>query len=615
MTAGMRWSSTRRSLRTLGLAIALAWRTAAGRLTVLALVSLLSSIVPVATAWLTKLVIDQIAAGEFDIVWLTTALASLGMVPIVLRGWGRYLQNDLDRQTRLLAKERVYDAVNRLPGISRFEDPVFLDKLRMAGHSGGSAPGHIVRSGLDIFGGALLVGGFLGSLIALSPVMALVIALGAVTTLAGEIALSRRRASTTLKISPMQRRELFYSTLLAGVEAAKEIRLFGIGGFLKDRMLAEVRRADAEQRATDRRELFLQSSLGTVSAVAVGAGLIWSIIGAGNGHMSAGDIAMFIASVAGVQGSLGGLTTQVAFIHQQTLYFQQLSDIEENDPDLPVPARTGTLAPLRHGIVFHDVWFRYSLDHPWTLRGVTFEIPAGKTVGLVGRNGSGKSTLVKLLCRFYEVERGGIYWDGIDIRDIDPVQLRQRMGAVFQDFMSYDLPAFENIGIGHMPYMGDRPRLEAAAQRAKIHEDLLALPRGYETPLTRLFIDGENLEKNGADQERGVFLSGGQWQRIALARGALQVEKDLLILDEPSSGLDAQAEYEIHKQLSEYRRGRAGLLISHRLSALRDADSLVVLEEGRIVEEGPHPDLMLAGGIYAGLFRTQAAGYLDGGAR
>jgi ATP-binding cassette subfamily B protein len=252
------------------------------------------------------------------------------------------------------------------------------------------------------------------------------------------------------------------------------------------------------------------------------------------------------------------------------------------------------------------VWFRYSPEHPWVLRGVDLEIPAGSSVGLVGLNGAGKSTVVKLLCRFYDPSRGSVTWDGVDLRELDPVDLRARIGAVFQDYMEYDLSAAENIAVADLPVLDERGRIEAAARDAGLHAALSALPRGYDTLLTRLFFDDDGEQ---ADPASGVVLSGGQWQRMAVARGFLRADRDLLILDEPSAGLDAEAEHDLHVRLMELRRGRTSLLISHRLGAVRAADLIVVLADGRITERGSHDDLVGGGGDYARLFALQARGY------
>jgi ATP-binding cassette subfamily B protein len=228
----------------------------------------------------------------------------------------------------------------------------------------------------------------------------------------------------------------------------------------------------------------------------------------------------------------------------------------------------------------------------------------------VGLNGAGKSTLIKLLCRFYDPSRGSIRWDGVDLREVPPAELRRRMGVLFQDYMCYDLTAAENIAMGEIEALHDRPRIEGAARLAGVHDVVRALPRGYDTMLSRIFFH----EEEEAADEAGVVLSGGQWQRLALARTLLREGRDLLVLDEPSAGLDARAEHEIHTRLARHRAGRTSLLVSHRLGAVRAADLIVVLRDGEIAERGTHDELMAAGGGYAELFDLQARDYLAGAA-
>jgi ATP-binding cassette, subfamily B, bacterial len=226
-------------------------------------------------------------------------------------------------------------------------------------------------------------------------------------------------------------------------------------------------------------------------------------------------------------------------------------------------------------------------------------------VALIGLNGAGKTSVVKLLCRMYDPERGGIYWDGVDIRDLSPDDLRARIGTAFQDYMTYDLTAAENIGMGDLGRLDDLPAIRHAAAQAGIDGSLSGLPRGYDTMLSRAFFGLKDKE----DPETGVVLSGGQWQRVAVARGLMRADRDLLILDEPSSGLDAEAEHAIHRQLTAIREGRTSLLISHRLGSVRDADIILVLAGGQIAERGSHQELMAARGEYCRLFRLQASGY------
>ncbi|NUR26055.1 MAG: ABC transporter ATP-binding protein, partial [Catenulispora sp.] len=355
------------------------------------------------------------------------------------------------------------------------------------------------------------------------------------------------------------------------------------------------------QRRTERREVAVQSGLSTASAAIAGGALIWAALGARDGRLTLGDLSILVAAVANVQSALQALVSALAGLREQGLLAGAFVAVLRTEPDLPVAADPRPVTTLKRGIEIRDVWFRYSDAHPWVLRGVDLTIPAGATTALVGVNGSGKSTLVKLLCRLYDPTKGAILWDGTDLRDLDPAELRARIGAVFQDFMAYDLTASENIAMGDVTALGDEGRVHDAARRAGVDGVIRALPRGYDTMLTRTFVDD--------DGEEGTVLSGGQWQRLALARGLLRTGRDVMILDEPSSGLDPEAEQEMHAALRAARLGRANLLISHRLSAVRDADVIIVLDGGRIVETGDHTGLLAADGKYAGLFRLQAAGY------
>jgi ATP-binding cassette subfamily B protein len=449
--------------------------------------------------------------------------------------------------------------------------------------------------------GGLTLLGFVGALLAVSPLMTALVLAAALPALGAQVSLSRRRARTLWEIQPHHRREFFYGQLLGSVAAAKEIRLFGLGGFLRGRLLEERGTSNAAMRRADARELSVQSGLSAAGAALAGAGLVIVVLAARRGELTPGDVAMFLSAVAGVQSAVNGVVHATAQAHQHVAAFGHFVAVVDGDPDLPIAASPVALPPLRHGIELRDVWFRYGDTHPWVLRGVSLFIPCGQSVALVGLNGAGKSTLVKLLCRLYDPTRGLITWDGVDLRDVEPAHLRRRVSAVFQDHMNYDLTAAENIAVGDLTALGDQARLHAAAARAGVDTVIAALPSGYDTPLTRMF----------DTEDTTVVLSGGQWQRIALARAFVRDGRDLMILDEPSSGLDPEAEHELHATIREHRAGATSLLISHRLNAVREADRIAVLDQGQIRESGDHLSLLASGGAYAHLFALQAEGYVD----
>ncbi|WP_281176415.1 ABC transporter ATP-binding protein [Pseudonocardia acaciae] len=605
-----RWAEAGLTLsRTAREAVRLAWSAAPVAVVGTGLLALGTAALPVLVAWLTKLVVDALTgtapASLERLLWLAGGLVVAGLLLALLPRVSTFVSQEAARAIALRSQELLYRAVDGFHGLARFEDPVFLDRMRIGKQSAAQAPKAVVDAGISLAGGTVTAVGFLGSLVIIRPALAVVVLAAAIPALVAQLRLSRERAGMMWTIGPAERREFFFGTLLTDVQAAKEIRLFGAGRFLRERMLTERRTADAARRRQDLRDLFTQGGLALLSAGVAGGGLVWAIVQAHQGTITAGDVTMLVAAVAGVQSALTQLTVALAGTYQQLLMFEHYVAVARAEPDLSVAATPVAAPPLRRGIELRDVWFRYSERHPWVLRGVDLFVPAGQATALVGRNGAGKSTVIKLLCRLYDPSRGAILWDGVDLREMDIAALRRRLGAVFQDFMHYDLTATENVALGDTDLLADRERVVAAARLAGIHDTLAALPHGYDTMLSRMYVS----ERDKEDPETGVVLSGGQWQRLALARAFLRDQRDLLILDEPSSGLDAVAEHEVHTTLREHRSGRTSILISHRLGAVRDADQIVVLDGGRIVERGGHGELMKARGRYAELFELQAAGY------
>lgn len=587
-------------------AAGMVWRSAPVHVLGYLAVTLVGAAAPVAVAWLTKGVLDGLANRQTNVLLgLAVTIAVVTTAAAAATQAAQYLRAEVDRRTAVHAKDELFAAVTRFTGLARFESPAFLDRMRLAQQSAAN-PGRLVDTATSAARSAVTVAGFVGSLVLINPTFTVLVLLSAVPALLIELRLSRQRVAMLWRIGPAERRELFFAHLMSTADAAKEIRLFDLGAFLRLRMLTELRAANAARRRVDRREFFVQASLSGASVSVAGAGLVWTILAAGRGQLSVGDVSMFVAAVAGVQAALNVMVSAGVMAYEQLLTFHHHVTIVTSGPDLPAPRHHGSLPELRRGVELRDVWFRYSDAHPWVLRGVDLFIPHGRTVALVGRNGGGKSTLVKLLCRFYDPTRGSILWDGVDIRDVAPETLRARVGAAFQDFVAYELTASENIAVGDLVAAEDQARVERAAQESGVHDTIAALPHGYRTLLSREFApDPEGEEADG------VLLSGGQWQRVALARAFLRRDRDLMILDEPSAGLDPEAEYEVHSQLATLRSGRTSVVISHRLGAVRDADQIVVLADGVVAEQGTHAELLADGGTYAQLFTRQATGYRD----
>ncbi|WP_214108624.1 ABC transporter ATP-binding protein [Acrocarpospora catenulata] len=587
---------------------ALVWRAGP----VLAMIQLAGAIAggaaPVALAWLTKLLIDRLTTGSGPSPLVPALLLAVaGGVVALLPHLTDYVQREQQRRIVRRTSDDLFTAVSRIKGLARLEDPEFHDRLQLAQKSGQATPQIVVHALLSLLSGAVTLVGFAGAVSTFSPWLTLVVAAAAVPDVVVQLRLSRARTKMMWETAPLERRRVFYQLLLLDLQAAKEIRLFGIGGFLRGRMLAELDAGQRAERRLDTVAVRQNGALTLFAAVVAGGALIAMVAQIGAGRASVGDLAVLTAAVAGVLSCLSSMTVQLGQLQQALTLVNHYEHVVRAQADLAEPATEGVVATLRHAIEVRDVWFRYGSGLPWVLSGLSLTIPYGKTVALVGLNGAGKSTLVKLLCRLYDPGRGGIHWDGTDLRDLPVDGIRRRIGAVFQDFVAYDLTAAENIAIGDLTALDSSGRIQVAANQAGVHEALAGLPLGYETVLSRFFAAGP-----GDEAGQGVLLSGGQWQRVAIARALLRAESaDLLILDEPSSGLDPDAEYAIAEQLRACRAGRTSLLISHRLNTVRQADHIIVLAEGKVAEEGTHDQLMALGGEYARLFTRQAAGFQE----
>ncbi|TWP52154.1 ABC transporter ATP-binding protein [Lentzea tibetensis] len=586
-------------------AIRLTWRAArAGTLVTVAIAALSGAAVPVA-GWLAKLLIDEVArGGDVDKAVALAVVATLaGTVAGVLTYVGSYVTARVQRSVSLHVQDELCATTNSLIGLRYFENPAFHDRVRLAAQAAHGAPGTVTDFGLEVVRKVFTIAGFLGAMLAIWPFMALLLLIAAIPAFVAQLMIARRNVEMIEAMTSTMRRQSYYQMLITEGDAAKEVRLFGLGDLFRSRMRSTLAETTGAELAVRRRSTITEAGFAVLNAAVAAVGTAVVVVGAIRGTVTLGDVSLFIAAVASLQGAFTSLIMQFARVTEALRLFRHYVDLVGSTSDMADGTRP--VSALRKGIELRDVWFRYDEDGPWVLRGVTCTIPFGATVGLVGANGAGKSTLVKLLCRLYDPDRGTIHWDGVDIRELTVAQLRERIAAVFQDYMSYDLSAAENIGIGSLPDLDDRAKIRSSAQLVDIDEKISGLANGYDTLISRMFIDPFG---GGGG---GVNFSGGQWQRLAIARSLMRTDADLLIMDEPSAGLDATAEHRLGTTLRERRAGRTSLLISHRLNTMRDADVIVVLSGGRIAEQGSHDELMAADGEYSGLFRLQAEHYQD----
>jgi len=393
------------------------------------------------------------------------------------------------------------------------------------------------------------------------------------------------------------KRQLDYLRVLGGSkEAAKELKLFSLSRFLTERFIELSNQIYGEDVSLARRRLIAGAGLsviGTLGYYSAYAWVIWrTLAGAlsiGTLTLLAGAIQQASLNIQQVFSTLAGIADQALFLTDLLAFFEMQPTIRSKPNSLPAPR------PIRQGFEFRNVSFRYPGTERLVLNRLNFHLHPGERVALIGENGEGKTTIVKLITRLYDPTEGQVLLDGIDLREYDLEDLYREIGVIFQDFMRYEMTARENIASGLIEQLDELELLKSAARKSLADQVIERLPHDYDQMLGRRF-------------EGGVDLSGGEWQKVALARAYLR-DAQLLILDEPTAALDARSEFEVFRRFAELTEGKMALFISHRFSTVRMADRIVVLEKGRIAEEGTHEQLSLLGGRYAEMFELQAASY------
>ncbi len=604
----LRWiQSTPDYFSTIGRMCLLAWRTYPAGFLLLITTQILQGLTPLAFAWITKLLFDLLAqslqghAPSNLVPTLIVLLLFQALMTIanqLIAPTNQYFNAELSRRLTLTIKSSIYRKVNSFVGLAPFEDSTLYDTIQVVSNKAQMAPIQTLSICILLIQSAITLLSFLGILFTLSPMLVAVLALAVLPQVYTQLRLSGQRVNVFVRSSTKERRALYYGQVLSWVAFAKEIRLFQLGDYFLRKFqhtTAEIYQAQHKQQ---RRELIWQCLFSLLESLVSAGAFVAVMVQAFSGWLSFGDVSLYLTAVSNVQGALTNMVMALANMNEGVLFFKQYTTLLNMEQSLAVSPTPRPVPPLTCGIAFREVSFRYSQEHPWTLRHVNLFLPAKCCLALVGLNGAGKTTLVKLLARLYDPTEGQILWDGIDIREFDPQAYRQRLGAIFQDFSRYDLSVQENIGLGNVECVEDRSMVQKAAIKAGIHERIEQLPEGYQSLLSRWL----------AEKQTGVDFSGGEWQKLALARMFLR-EADLLVLDEPTAALDAQAEYDLYCHFRELMQGHTCLLITHRFSTVRMADQIAVLQDGCTREHGTHEELLAQAGIYAQLYDMQAGSY------
>lgn len=588
--------------------IRLAWQAQPACFAGIAMINVLQGFSPLIIAWVTKLLFDLLSQGLQsglgislirDFLPLLILQAALLILNQMIAPVSSYLNAELARMLALSTQSTIYKKVNDFVGLTYFENSKFYDTIQLATQGAQFGPLQIVSIFTNLLQNMVLLTGFLYVLISFNLLLALVVGIAALPQLYSQLIIGGQRYNLAFQNTPKERRASYYGFILSSVNSAKEVRLFGLADYFLKGFFDLYKEIHSAQRRQQGREMRYQLLFGVLSSLVASGAFAVVVVQAFSGRLSLGDVTLYISAVGSIQSGLLGIVFDLSNLNEGVLFYKQFTELLS----LPSSASTSTsIRPttrLKFNIEFSNVSFRYTEDHPWVLRDVNLKIPAGKCLALVGANGAGKTTLVKLLTRLYDPTEGQILWDGIDIREFKPEELRSLIGAIFQDFMQYSLTAQENIGLGDVEHAKDLSRIREAALKAGVHTTIKTLPQGYQTMLSR-WLD---------DEHSGVDLSGGEWQKIAIARMFMR-DTDLLILDEPTSALDAEAEYKTYNHFVNLMAGRTSLLISHRFSTVRMADAIAVLEDGSITEYGSHDELFSRGGTYTKLYKMQADRYL-----
>jgi ATP-binding cassette subfamily B protein len=595
------WRTRLASLRNIRPLLGMVWDTSPPLVTVTTALRLVRALLPLAMLWVSKLILDGVVAwiklgnGNAAHLWKLVAL-ELGLAVLSdLLGRANSLADSLlgDRFTNRISV-RLIEHATRLD-LASFEDPVFYDKLERARRQTTGRIG-LLAGVLNVAQDTLSLISLSAGLIVFSPWLMVLLVAAVVPAFLGETHFTSLAYSVLYRWTP-QRRLLDYIRLLgASSQSAKEVKIFGLGSHLTERYrevsdgIYEDNKKVAVKRASVGFLLNLISTGGYYGAYAVV--LTRTLAGA----ISVGTFTFLTGAFSRSRMYIEKILQSFTDISDQALYLKDLFEFFEMQPAIrSMPLALPAPRPIRDGFEFRDVGFAYPGSSHMVVENVNFRLEAKEKIALIGENGAGKTTLVKLLARLYDPTVGQILLDGVDLRDYDVEDLRKEIGVIFQDYMRYELLAKENIGFGKIEDLTDQSRIEVAARKSMAFEVIGKLPNGYDQMIGRRF-DG------------GVDLSGGEWQKFALARAYMR-EAQLLILDEPTATLDARAEYEVFQRFAELTKGRMAVLISHRFSTVRMADRILVLQDGRIREQGTHKHLVALGGQYAELFELQAAGY------
>ncbi|WP_233236580.1 ABC transporter ATP-binding protein [Bordetella sp. LUAb4] len=586
-------------------AINLVWNTSRSLFLGLIVATIAAGALPAWAAWVGQHIVDAVVAaiqiraqaGSAPL-WpvLRWVLLEAGIL-ILLAAMQRalsvqqsLLRVQLGQKVNLLILEKAQQL-----SLVQFEDSEFYDRLVRIRRDASTRPLSLIMKSLGLVQNLILLGSFAVLLVHFSPWVLLLLLAGALPVFVSEAHFSGNAFRLFSRRAPESRQQNYIESLLSQENNIKEVKIFGFAPLLLQRYRDTYARLYAEDRRLTLRRDGWGFLLGLFGTAAFYGAYAWVAYDTMQGLTTLGQMTMYLALFRQGQSAISSGLTAISGLYEDGLYLSNLHDYLAH----PVAAQTGVLregARPGDGLRCENVGFTYPGSSEPALRNIDLHLAPGRSLALVGENGSGKTTMIKLLTRLYRPDQGRILLDGSDLNDWEEDALRRRIGVIFQDFIRYQLPVSENLGVGDVQAFDEEARWREAAGQGAAAEFIERLEHGYATQLGRWFAGGQEL-------------SGGQWQKIALSRAYMRREADILVLDEPTAALDAAAEAEVFEHFRKHAQGRMTLLISHRFSSVRNADEILVLERGAVLERGDHSALMALQGRYAHLFDLQARGY------